>query len=271
MSKFTKAIAALMITVAVVCVVGCTKPDDPNNGSDQTFTVNDVSFTMKCVEGGTFWMGAQRNNPFGQNYDSETLDGENPVHSVTVSTFYMGETEVTQELWQAVMGNNPSYFSGTNLPVEKVSWNDVVYEFLPALNALTGQNFRLPTEAEWEYAARGGNKDRGYKYAGSNKIGNVAWYMDNSNSETHPVATKSPNSLGLYDMTGNVKEWCSDWFGLYSSDSQTNPQGPSSGSARVLRGGSWKTYERGSRVSFRHLDGSESSNANAGFRLVLSE
>ena len=239
--------------------------------TDQTFTVNGVSFTMKRVEGGTFWMGAQSTNPNGQNYDSEALDSESPVHSVTLSTFYMGETEVTQELWQAVMGSTPSSFSGTNLPVEKVSWNLIVNQFLPALNATTGQNFRLPTEAEWEYAARGGNQGHGYKYAGSNTIGNVSWYTDNSNSQTHSVATKSPNELGLYDMSGNVWEWCSDWYSNYSSGSQTNPQGPSSGSRRVLRGGCWYNNARNCRVSYRHNYYPYSTYNYFGFRLALPQ
>ena len=239
--------------------------------TDQTFTVNGVSFTMKRVEGGSFWIGAQSTNSSGQNYDSEAYDNESPVHSVTLSTFYMGETEVTQELWQAVMGSNPSYFSGTNLPVEEESWNMIVNQFLPALNAATGQNFRLPTEAEWEYAARGGNQGHGYKYAGSNTIGNVAWYDGNSNSQTHPVATKSPNELGLYDMSGNVWEWCSDWYGNYSSGSQTNPQGPSSGSYRVLRGGSWYNGAGRCRVSARGSHDPGNTYSNGGFRLALPQ
>lgn len=239
--------------------------------TDQTFNVNGVSFTMKRVEGGTFWMGAQSTDPNGQNYDSEANDNESPVHSVTLSTFYMGETEVTQELWQAVMGSNPSYFSGTNKPVEQVSWNTIVNEFLPALNAVTGRNFRLPTEAEWEYAARGGNQGHDYKYAGSNTIGNVAWYSENSNNQTHPVATKSPNELGLYDMSGNVLEWCSDWYGNYSSGSQTNPQGPSSGSHRVQRGGGWVSFARRCRVSYRNYDGPDFAYDDYGFRLCLPQ
>jgi uncharacterized repeat protein (TIGR02543 family) len=242
-----------------------------SSGGDQTFTVNGVSFNMKRVQGGTFWMGAQSTNPNGQNYDSEAWVEESPVHSVTLSTFYMGETEVTQELWQAVMGSNPSYFSGTNRPVEMVSWNTIVNQFIPALNALTGRNFRLPTEAEWEYAARGGNQGHDYKYAGSNTIGNVAWYYENSNNQTHPVATKSPNELGLYDMSGNVYEWCSDWYGNYSSGSQTNPQGPSSGSNRVLRGGSWNGGARICRVSYRfHFVPADWSNY-IGFRLCCPQ
>ena len=158
----------------------------------------------------------------------------------------IGETPVTQELWQAVMGSNPSYFQGNNLPVERALWNDC-QEFIKKLNSLTGLNFRLPTEAEWEYAARGGNKSKGYKYSGSNDIGSVAWYYGNSSSMTHAVASKVPNELGLYDMSGNVLEWC--------SDSQTNPKGPSSGSSRVFRGGGWDCYAGYCRVSDRNLIG----------------
>ena len=152
-----------------------------------------------------------------------------------------------------------------------MSWNTIVNEFLPALNAVTGRNFRLPTEAEWEYAARGGNQGHDYKYAGSNTIGNVAWYSENSNNQTHPVATKSPNELGLYDMSGNVLEWCSDWYGNYSSGSQTNPQGPSSGSHRVQRGGGWVSFARRCRVSYRNYDGPDFAYDDYGFRLCLPQ
>ena len=215
-----------LILVAVLLLIGllsCTKdPEIPtgkvfgrndhsgnsgggtSNNPSNTFTANGVSFTMKFVEGGTFQMGAT------SEQGSDATSAESPVHSVTLSGYWMGETEVTQELWQAVMGSNPSYFSGTNLPVEYVSWNDIVNDFLPKLNNMTGKNFRLPTEAEWEYAARGG-KSGGYKYAGSDDVGSVAWYYDNSSSKTHTVKTKSPNELGLYDMSGNVWEWCQDW------------------------------------------------------------
>lgn len=243
----------------------------PSNGhSDLTFTVGGVNFTMKLVEGGTFQMGAQRTNSSGQNYIPYVYSSESPVHSVTLSTFYMGETEVTQALWQAVMGSNPSYFKGGNLPVERVSWNDC-QEFIRKLNQKTDRNFRLPTEAEWEYAARGGKKSNRYKYAGSDVIGNVAWYHDNSRIQTHPVATKSPNELGLYDMSGNVWEWCSDKYDSYSSGSQTNPQGSFYGSTRVLRGGSWCDFAVDCRVSIRGNDGPGYTISNYGFRLVLSQ
>ncbi len=163
---------------------------------------------------------------------------EKPVHSVTLSDYMIGETEVTQALWRAVMGSNPSYYKGDYLPVERVSWEDC-QEFISKLNSLTRQRFRLPTEAEWEYAARGGSKSRGYKYSGSDNLGDVAWYYENSGDKTHSVKTKDSNELGLYDMSGNVWEWCEDFYdeNAYSSHSSTNPKGPSSGSWRVYRGG----------------------------------
>ena len=229
----------------------------------QTITVNGVSFTMIAVEGGTFQMGAT------SEQGGDAYDNEYPVHSVTLSDYYIGETEVTQELWEAVMGSNPSYFSGSQRPVERVSWNDC-QEFITQLNQLTGKNFRLPTEAEWEYAARGGNKSKGYKYSGSNTIGNVAWYGDNSNS-THNVKTKSPNELGIYDMSGNVYEWCQDWYGSYSSGSQTNPTGPSSGSFRVERGGSWHYDAERCRVSNRVSGNPDYGYVELGLRLCLPQ
>ena len=229
---------------------------------NQTFTVNGVSFTMIAVEGGTFQMGATSE----QGSDAES--DEKPVHSVTLSDYYIGETEVTQELWTAVMGNNPSYYKGNNKPVEQVSWNDC-QKFITKLNQLTGKNFRLPTEAEWEYAARGGKKSKGYKYSGSNTIDDVAWYTNNSGSKTHDVKTKQANELGIYDMSGNVYEWCQDWYGSYSSSSQTNPTGSSSGSYRVYRGGSWGNYARGCRVSDRNYDYPGVSSRNIGLRLSL--
>lgn len=211
---------------------------------NQTFTVNGVQFTMVAVKGGTFTMGAT------SEQGSDVWDFEKLAHQVTLSDYYIGQTEVTQALWKAVMGSNPSRRIGDNLPVENVSWNDC-QAFIQKLNQLTGKQFRLPTEAEWEYAARGGRKSRGYKYAGGNNIGSVAWYDGNSGKETHAVATKQANELGIYDMSGNVWEWCSDWYGDYTSSSQSDPQGPSSGSRRVLRGGGCYNNARYCRVSYR--------------------
>lgn len=237
---------------------------------DRSFTVGGVTFKMIAVEGGTFTMGAT------SEQGSDAYDNEKPTHSVTLSSYSIGETEVTQALWQAVMGSNPSYFSGSQKPVEQVSWNDC-QDFIRRLNSLTGENFRLPTEAEWEYAARGGNKSRGYKYAGSNNIDNVVWYWDNIPSQssgsagygTPVVATKSPNELGLYDMSGNVYEWCQDWYGSYSSGSQTNPTGPASGSSRVYRGGNWLNFARYCRVSYRDYGDPAYRSSIMGLRLAL--
>ena len=217
---------------------------------------------MVYVSGGTFTMGAT------SEQGSDAWDNEKPAHSVTLSGYYIGKYEVTQKLWKAVMGSNPSNFKGDNLPVENVSWNDV-QEFLRKLNAMTGKRYRLPTEAEWEFAARGGNSSRGYKYSGSNSLGSVAWCKDNSGSRTHAVGTKSPNELGIYDMSGNVWEWCQDWYGSYSSSSQRNPQGPNSGSYRVSRGGSWSYGARFCRVSDRRNLTPGYRNRNLGFRLAL--
>ena len=231
----------------------------PQLGS-QTFTVNGVKFTMVPVEGGTFTMGAT------SEQGSDALEGEYPAHQVTLSDYYIGQTEVTQALWKAVMGSNPSDSKGDNLPVEQVSWDDCQV-FIQKLNQLTGKQFRLPTESEWEYAARGGRKSRGYKYAGDNDIGLVAWYEDNSGNETHPVATKQANELGVYDMNGNVWEWCSDWYDGYQLSSQSDPQGPSSGSDRVGRGGSFFFDARYCRVSNREYYTPDFRTFDLGLRL----
>ena len=230
--------------------------------SNQTITVNGVSFEMIYVEGGSFDMGATYEQ--GSNAGRD----EKPVHSVTLSGYYIGKCEVTQELWEAVMGSNPSKFKGAQNPVENVSWNDC-QEFVSRLNRLTGRTFRLPTEAEWEYAARGGKKSRHYKYSGSDNIDDVAWYDGNSGDKTHAVGAKTANELGICDMTGNVWEWCSDWYGNYSAGAQTNPQGPSSGSGRVLRGGSWDHNAGCCRVSNRDYFDPGYSYYYGGLRLVL--
>jgi len=228
----------------------------------ERFTVDGVLFNMVRVDGGTFQMGAT------SEQGSDAYDWEKPAHQVTLSSYYIGETEVTQELWQAVMGSNPSYYKGANLPVERVSWNDC-QDFIRKLNAKTGRQFRLPTEAEWEYAARGGRKSQGYKYSGSNTIDDVAWYDKTTNGEgTRDVKTKQANELGLYDMSGNVYEWCEDWYGAYSSSSQSDPKGPSSGSSRVHRGGSYY-FARWCRVSYRDFNSPDYSWFNLGLRLAL--
>jgi len=247
------------------------------------FNISGIDFNMVFVKGGTFIMGAT------SEQCDDAYDDEKPTHRVTLSDYYIGETQVTQELWQTVMGSNPSEFKGSNLPVENVCWKDC-HEFIRKLNSMTGQKFRLPTEAEWEYAARGGNKSKGYKYSGSNNIDDVAWYWKNSgdiylvgsdnnwnfdrvfnnNRKTHSVATKSPNELGIYDMSGNVWEWCQDWYDDYSSDAQTNPIGPFIGYYRVYRGGGWNINSKFCRVSFRNgLIPSSHKSFDLGLRLAL--
>lgn len=217
---------------------------------------------MVYVEGGTFTMGAT------SEQGSDAASGEKPAHQVTLSSFSIGKYEVTQEEWEAVMGKNPSIFKGAKLPVENVSWSDC-HQFIRKLRTLTGKNFRMPTEAEWEYAARGGNKSRGYKYSGSNILDDVGWYDSNSSSSIHDVGQLDPNELGLYDMSGNVWEWCADWYGSYDSNSQSNPIGPSSGSDRVGRGGSWPIIAWGCRVSSRYHYSPDGTLNSLGLRLAL--
>ena len=230
-------------------------------GNDLVFTVKGVSFTMKNVNGGSFQMG---------NDSDDAYRDERPVHKVKVSSFYMGETEVTQALWQALMDNNPSRFKGGKRPVECVSWNDC-QDFIRILNQITGYQFRLPTEAEWEFAALGGKKGHGYKYAGKNFISSIAWFLDNSDSKTHTVKGKSPNELWLYDMSGNVWEWCADWYGRYAAGFQIDPTGVEEGSNRVLRGGCWNSNDWYCRVSNRSFNNPDFSGDGYGFRLALEK
>ena len=246
-----------------------TDPGDPSPNTPPSTASTDASlrqYNMVPVRGGTFTMGCT------PEQGSDCYDSEKPAHQVTVSDFYIGKYEVTQKEWREVMGSDPSNFKNCdNCPVEQVSWNDV-QEFLSKLNAKTGKSYRLPTEAEWEYAARGGTTSRGYKYAGSNSLDEVAWYTDNSGSKTHPVGQKKANELGLYDMSGNVWEWCADdWHGSYSGAPSTGRAWIDSprASSRVGRGGSWFGGTRGCRVSYRTNFTPLFRDNRLGFRLAL--
>lgn len=231
--------------------------------------VDTLTFKMIYVEGDTFKMGATPEQ--GQDPHGDEL----PVHSVALTGYYIAEFEVTQGLWKAVMGNNPSAFQKVGkdkdkYPVENVSWNDI-REFLVELNRLTGKEYDLPTEAQWEFAARGGKKRAANKYSGSQNLVEVAWFKDNSSQTTHIVGKKKANALGLYDMSGNVSEWCNDRWGSYSSRFlQTDPTGPDNGYTRIIRGGGWKDEAKACRVSARASDNPGRKADNWGFRIVLN-
>lgn len=247
-------------------------------GRSRKFSINGVEFTMIRVKGGTFTMGGTAEQ------GSDCFEDEKPAHPVTLSDYYIGQTQVTQALWKAVMGTtirqqrdkaneNELYGEGDNYPMYYISW-DECQQFVQKLNSLLSaqlgdKRFALPTEAQWEYAARGGKKSQGYKYSGSDRINEVAWHDANSGTTTHPVAsTDKANELKIYDMSGNVCEWCQDWYGSYNSLSQTNPTGASSGYSRVARGGSWSSNARYCRVSYRDYWSPEFRIDCLGFRLV---
>lgn len=240
-------------------------------GKDFTESVSGLSFDMVYVKGGTFKMGAE--DEFNPN--------ESPVHDVTLSDYYIGKHEVTQGLWKVVMGKTFTEHceeieesttwipgKGDDRPMYFVGYNDAL-EFVKKLSELTGKKYVLPTEAQWEYAARGGEKSKGYLYSGSDNLDDVAWYYDTSDDLTHVVGTKLPNELGIYDMSGNVMEWCEDWYGSYSKSSQKDPHGPESGTARVRRGGCFEDFDYDLHVSYR---GGTEPNGHPyfmGFRVAL--
>ena len=228
-----------------------------------TLSVRNVSFDMVRVKLGSFDMGCDNSQ------DNDCFDRETPSHFVMIDyDYYIGKFEVTQELYEAVMGNNPSGWKAPDRPVEDVSWDDIQL-FCKELSILTGYVFSLPTEAEWEYAARGGHMATASKYSGSMNVDVVAWHSGNSGGQTHPVGSRQPNELGIYDMSGNVWEWCQDWYGKYSGNRQTNPKGPTEGTQRVLRGGAWDSNTEGCRVVKRRPSSQNIHNKGIGFRVVL--
>ena len=259
---FWLGLVGIVLIVAIVLLLKFKKQDQeiilPRN---LTVDVNGVELEMVRIDGGRFIMGGTRD-------DVKYEDNELPSHEVSVDTFYMSKFEVTQKLWKAVMGYNPSGFVGDDLPVENVSWDDC-QQFVSKLSLLTNHTFRLPTEAEWEYAAKGGPAQEDYLYAGSNELDSVAWAPFNSNGSTHPVGSKDSNTCGLYDMSGNVYEWCSDNYDYYPSLPQDNPKGPTYGTNRVFRGGSWRYADKFSRVTFRAYTPASGRYPNLGLRLVM--
>ena len=256
------AIAVISITLFYAC------KKDKKSKNDESEVTFEWEPEMVFVEPGTFTMGCT----FDDN--DCIVNSELPTHQVTLTKgYYIGKYEVTQAQWKAVMGGNPSYNQGDDFPVEMVSWDDV-QTFMVKLNKLTGKNYRLPTEAEWEFAARGGNQSKGYKYSGSNNINDVAWYGassgGNSGNNTHSVGMKQPNELGIYDMSGNVYEWCNDLYDIYSDESQINPQGSVMGSNYVMRGGSFYRSAIYCRVVYRDQNNPNFIAPNLGFRVAFS-
>ena len=270
MRKLIVILALVLITK--ISVSEAVEAGDLESGLDAQAT------TLVYVEGGSFMMGSD-------DYDSD--EDEQPIHEVSVSSFYIGKYQVTQEEWQDVMRNDPSDFEGDMLPVDTIDWYDAIEycnkrsikEGLKPCYSGFGDNitcdwtangYRLPTEAEWEYAARGGKKSKGYIYSGSNDLDEVAWYYDNSGDETHPVGEKKANELGIYGMSGNVWEWCWDWYdeNYYQQSPKQDPRGPSSGDYRVLRGGSWDYYDDYCRVAYRTYDNPDRRFSDYGLRIL---
>ena len=289
-----------MLLVALCIGFTSCENDEPAADKKDNITISGIfenisNDEMVEVKGGSFLMGAQKSDESQPNYFKDALTDESPVHNVTLNSFYIGKYEVTQQLWEYVMNysgkaydgstispyieawinTNPSatYGLSDNHPAYNVSYDDIVDIFIPRLNKITGRKFRLPTEAEWEYAARGGQKSNGYIYSGSSNIDDVAWHIGNSSPSTHVVGNRQANELGIYDMTGNVAEWCSDWYqnNYYASSPSNNPTGPADGTVHVFRGGSWMINDIYCRVSYRSFNRASYSQFNLGFRLALDK
>ena len=246
-------------------------------GKSEKDAIRGMIENMTPVEGGTFYMGAQKDSVEYYNYDENATSLESPVHEVTVSSFYINKYEVTQNLWEAVMGETPNneadmqwedeFGKGYNYPAYRISY-DEVETFIVKLNEFTGLNFALPTEAQWEYAARGGANTNYALYAGGDNVIEFAW-IDSNSTKCSEVGIKTPNTLGLYDMSGNVWEMCQDWYYDYTADAATNPVGEAYTGHKVFRGGSWNTNAQSARVTARYKQGIHYRDYNTGFRLVI--
>lgn len=244
------------------CALGVFITSCNGAGSIQNYNekVGGIKFKMVYVKGGYFNMGGT------SELEGEAGEDASPFHRVNLDSYYISETEVTQALWEEVMGSNPSLNKGDSLPVGNVTWDEAI-KFCNRLSSRTGEKYRLPTEAEWEFAARGGNLSKKTKYAGSNNIDEVAWYKDNAEAP-QKVAGKKPNELGLYDMSGNAKEWCSDFYVKYLAGEQTNPFGPERGEKHVIRGGAWNGPSNYCNVAYRNNDIPNRSFGEYGLRVV---
>ena len=245
--------------------------EDVEISDEQRTVILNLIANLVPIEGGTFMMGAQNTNAQGNHYDPEARDDENPVHVVTLSDYYIGKFEVTQREWRTVMGYDldwpEAYGNGDDFPVYNVSRTDALH-FVEKLSALTRLSFQLPSEAQWEFAARGGNNSQYFRYSGSDHVDDVAWHIGNSNGTLHPVGGKQPNELGLHDMSGNLWEWCLDTYGPYPSMPQENPVSMY-GNSFVLRGGSWTYLPTYCRVTCRDSYSSDDSSVSVGFRVSL--
>ena len=274
-----KRLVIILSGILFICGCAVVQRSNPNTAQVESETMPIKTETMQIemifVEGGTFTIGCT------SEQSDICSDREKPAHQVTLSNFYIGKYPVTQAQWREIMGKDIRrqrdmvsedlmiFDEGDNYPMFYVSWNEA-QEFIKILNEKTDKSYRLPTEAEWEYAARGGNQSKGYKYSGSNIIDEVAWYLYNSDDMTHPVGTKNSNELGIYDMSGNISEWVSDWYENYSSNDQTDPKGPATGSFRVLRSGGWTDDGRRARVSHRFSSSPDGRDFDLGFRIASS-
>lgn len=265
MQKYTLYIVSWFLFGINLVIIARPHQQIPDSLQVLHFEVNGVPFTMQYIEGGVFMMGGT------SEQHHENISTDLPIHTVAVESYYIAHTEVTQALWQAVM---PEWqiideWHNPNHPISDVSWYDCQV-FIQRLDSITNVPFRLPTEAEWEFAARGGNKSQGYRFAGGNVVDSISWGLNNAGFRKHTVGLKRPNELGLYDMTGNVSEWCSDWYALYQLGTEPNPKGPITGTQKIVRGSSFANCQANSYISHRYLHSPTEAPNYCGLRLAVT-